>query len=164
MSRRSVVVALVATLLTTAVPIAQTRRSTAAKPAPPAEMRTEPAKVNCPQVLGQGVQTARTFCDVVITRDPAEGIIVQLPAPHRRRHADVRSAQPSYLFGGVGEDEPGLPALHGDGGSPGVRQHASRQGGSAERIPHGQGPIRSDLRRFGSGWCQSSGADGAPRR
>ena len=80
MSRRSVLVALVATLLTTAVPIAQTRRSTAAKPTPPAEMRTEPAKVNCPQVLGQGVQTTRTFCDVVITRDPAEGIIVQLPA------------------------------------------------------------------------------------
>jgi len=61
------------------IPIAQTRRSTA-KPAPPAEMRTEAAKVTCPQVLGQGVQSGRTFCDVVITRDPAEGIIVQLPA------------------------------------------------------------------------------------
>ena len=44
-------------------------------------MRTEPAKVNCPQVLGQGIQTTRMFCDVIITRDPAEGIIVQLP-PH----------------------------------------------------------------------------------
>ena len=43
-------------------------------------MRTEAAKVTCPQVLGQGVQSARTFCDVVITRDPAEGVIVQLPA------------------------------------------------------------------------------------
>ena len=45
-------VALVATLLTTAVPIAQTRRTTAPRPAALAEMRTEPAKVNCPQVLG----------------------------------------------------------------------------------------------------------------
>jgi hypothetical protein len=43
-------------------------------------MRTEPAKVNCPQVLGVGVQSARSFCDVIITRDPAEGIIVPLPA------------------------------------------------------------------------------------
>jgi hypothetical protein len=60
---------------------AQARRGTTAKPTPPAEMRTEAAKVTCPQVLGQGVQTGRTFCDVVITRDPAEGIIVQLP-PH----------------------------------------------------------------------------------
>ena len=73
-------VVVVAMLLTTAIPKAQTRRSTTAKPAPPVELRTEAAKVNCPQVLGQGVQTARTFCDVVITRDPAEGIIVALPA------------------------------------------------------------------------------------
>jgi hypothetical protein len=67
-------------LLTTAAPIAQTRRTTA-KPAPPAELRTEAAKVTCPQVLGQGVQMARTFCDVIITRDPAEGVLVALP-PH----------------------------------------------------------------------------------
>ena len=50
-------------MLAAPVPFAQTRRSTTA--APPAAMRTEPAKMNCPQVLGQGVQTARTFCDVV---------------------------------------------------------------------------------------------------
>jgi hypothetical protein len=36
--------------------------------------------MNCPQVLGQGVQTARTFCDIVVTRDPAEGVIIPLPA------------------------------------------------------------------------------------
>jgi hypothetical protein len=46
-----------------------------------AAIRTEPAKVNCPQVLGVGVQTGRTFCEVVMTRDPALGIIVPLP-PH----------------------------------------------------------------------------------
>jgi hypothetical protein len=63
-----------------ATPTAQTRRSSTAKPAAPAAMVKEPAKVTCPQALGQGLQTSRTFCDVIITRDPAEGVIVQLPA------------------------------------------------------------------------------------
>ena len=58
--------------------IAQARRGGAAAPA--AAMRTEPAKVNCPQLLGVGVQSARSFCDVIVTRDPAEGIIIPLPA------------------------------------------------------------------------------------
>ena len=57
--------------------IAQARRGGAA---PAAAMRTEPAKVNCPQLLGIGVQSARSFCDVIVTRDPAEGIIIPLPA------------------------------------------------------------------------------------
>lgn len=69
---------LVAALLIAPVTTAQTRRTTAA---PATAMRTEPAKINCPQVLGQGVQTARSFCDVTITRDPAEGVIIPLP-PH----------------------------------------------------------------------------------
>lgn len=78
---RLYLVVVAATLLNAALPIAQARRGTTAKPAPLAEVRTEAAKVNCPQVLGLGVQTTRTFCDVVITRDPAEGTIVALP-PH----------------------------------------------------------------------------------
>jgi len=57
--------------------LAQARRGGAAAAA---AMRTEPAKVTCPQMLGVGVQTGRSFCDVIITRDPAEGIIVPLPA------------------------------------------------------------------------------------
>jgi hypothetical protein len=59
---------------------AQTRR-TPARPAAPAALRTEPAMIMCPEVLGEGVQTRRTFCDVLIGRDPADGIIVTLP-PH----------------------------------------------------------------------------------
>ena len=35
----------------------------------------------CPNPLGQGVQTRRTFCDVLTGRDPADGIIVDVP-PH----------------------------------------------------------------------------------
>ena len=58
--------------------LAQARRGGAAAAA--AAMRTEPAKVSCPQMLGVGVQSARSFCDVIITRDPAEGIIIPLPA------------------------------------------------------------------------------------
>jgi hypothetical protein len=76
--RRAGVILLVAVILAAPVTFAQTRRSTAA--APLEAMRTEPAKMNCPQVLGQGVQTARTFCDIVVTRDPAEGVIIPLPA------------------------------------------------------------------------------------
>lgn len=79
MISRLAVITLAAALLAPAAPLAQARRSTTT--AAPAAMRTEPAKVACPQVLGQGLQTSRTFCDVVITRDPAEGIIVALP-PH----------------------------------------------------------------------------------
>jgi len=57
---------------------AQTRgRATAAAPA----TRTEAPSIKCPQVLGEGVQTKRTFCDVVIARDPAGGILIPLP-PH----------------------------------------------------------------------------------
>jgi hypothetical protein len=44
-------------------------------------VRTEAPKITCPQVLGEGVQSKRVFCDVLIGRDPASGIIVPLP-PH----------------------------------------------------------------------------------
>jgi len=42
---------------------------------------TEPAMVECPTPLGDGVKTTRVFCDVLIGDDPAAGIIVKLP-PH----------------------------------------------------------------------------------
>src|SRR5688572_31056519 len=55
-------------------------RTPARPPAQPA-LVIEAAKLSCPQVLGEGVQTRRTFCDVSIGRDPAGGIIITLP-PH----------------------------------------------------------------------------------
>jgi hypothetical protein len=65
---------------------AQARRTQPRRPAAPtakpAAPVTEPAAVACPQVLGEGVTTQRTFCDVLIGRDPVAGIIVTLP-PHR---------------------------------------------------------------------------------
>jgi hypothetical protein len=54
----------------------------AAPTAKPAAQTTEPAMVSCPQVLGDGVATGRSYCDVLIGREPAGGIIVTLP-PHR---------------------------------------------------------------------------------
>jgi hypothetical protein len=78
MIERFALITLAAALLAPAAPLAQARRGTTT--AVPAAMRTEAAKVTCPQVLGQGLQTTRIFCDVIITRDPAEGIIVALPA------------------------------------------------------------------------------------
>ena len=62
-------VSLVATTLTVAAAEAQTRR-------------TDPAEVRCPSVLGVGVTTDRTFCDVLTGQDPAQGVIVEVP-PHR---------------------------------------------------------------------------------
>ena len=59
-------VSLMATTLTVAVAEAQTRR-------------TDPAEVKCPSVLGVGVTTDRTFCDVLIGQDPAQGVIVEVP-------------------------------------------------------------------------------------
>ena len=43
--------------------------------------RTEPAMFECPSLLGEGVQTKRSFCDVLTGRDTAEGIVIKLP-PH----------------------------------------------------------------------------------
>lgn len=62
---------------------AQTKRSqptrrTAAKPVP---VKTEPAQIECPSVLGIGLTTRRTYCDVLTGRTPAEGIVIKLP-PH----------------------------------------------------------------------------------
>ena len=41
---------------------------------------TEPAIVECPSVLGDGVQTLRTFCDVLTGRDVSGGVIIKLPS------------------------------------------------------------------------------------
>jgi len=51
----------------------------ASKPAAPAP-RIELAMVNCPQVLGTGTLTQRTYCEVPIGNDAAVGIIVTFPA------------------------------------------------------------------------------------
>ena len=80
-------IALVVLALVAAPAATQTRpaprRTTPARRAPPPlpPLQTEPAMITCPNPLGDGVQTRRSFCDVLTGRDPAEGILVEIP-PH----------------------------------------------------------------------------------
>jgi hypothetical protein len=51
----------------------------AAKAAAPQRL-AGPADVTCPQVLGTGIGSKLEFCDVVTGRNPAEGVVIHLPA------------------------------------------------------------------------------------
>lgn len=44
-------------------------------------LKTEPAEVTCPESLGTGARTKASFCFVLAGRDPAAGVIVEIP-PH----------------------------------------------------------------------------------
>lgn len=60
---------------------AQTRQ----RPAPrrtALAVKTEAAALECPHVLGRGVATHRSFCDIEVSADPSTGALVRLP-PHR---------------------------------------------------------------------------------
>src|SRR5205085_6129481 len=91
---RLLVASVIAVLAALPAPLAgQTRRTPAPRTptqrppaapktrAQPPEPKVEPAAMTCPQPLGTGVQTKRLFCDVLVGRDPAGGIIITLP-PH----------------------------------------------------------------------------------
>src|SRR4029077_8989956 len=60
---------------------AQTRRP-APRPVPPGPPIHEAPQVTCPAPLGSGVSTKQAFCDVLIGRDPAAGILIAIP-PHK---------------------------------------------------------------------------------
>jgi hypothetical protein len=71
---------LVAVALSVSPLHAQTRRRPPArKPATPA-LKSEPATVKCPALLGRGVRTRSEFCDVLVSRQPADGILITIPA------------------------------------------------------------------------------------
>jgi hypothetical protein len=59
----------------------QTKRP-ATRPAPQPPPVKENAEVTCPAPLGTGVNTNRTFCDVLTGRDPSAGILITIP-PHK---------------------------------------------------------------------------------
>ena len=80
MTVRPAALVLIAAIAGGAVISAQTKRPPARGPAQ-TPLKTEPATVNCPAVLGEGARTGRLFCDVLIERDPAAGITIQFP-PH----------------------------------------------------------------------------------
>lgn len=75
-------IALVGLLVVSTTLTAQTRRAPARRAAPaPVPPILEAVDVQCPTPLGTGVNTRRSFCDVLIGRVPANGIIIPLP-PH----------------------------------------------------------------------------------
>ena len=73
---RQAVSAVIIALLIPAGTAAQSRQSRK-----PAALKTEPAKVQCPEPLGTGTRTAASYCFVLAGRDPAGGVIVTIP-PH----------------------------------------------------------------------------------
>jgi hypothetical protein len=70
--------ALVALVIAAAAAEGQTTRRPAARRTQP-PLTTVDADVTCPALLGVGVKTRRTYCDVLTGREPAEGIIVKVP-------------------------------------------------------------------------------------
>ncbi|HTM25494.1 MAG TPA: hypothetical protein VL225_09900 [Vicinamibacterales bacterium] len=81
--RRALTAVLVMSLL--ASPLAAQKRKTPVRKTP-AKAAAGPSKtitpdVKCPSLIGMGVKTVRSFCDVPAGRDPAQGIVITLP-PH----------------------------------------------------------------------------------
>jgi hypothetical protein len=82
MNKRFLLIVAGCTLLS--VPLAAQARRTAPRPAPapaPPATTTVEVALECPSSLGNGVQTRKTYCDVMTGRDQAEGIVITLP-PH----------------------------------------------------------------------------------
>ena len=79
---RSIGVSILVAVLMSAVALEaqQRRRTPARKPAPPAPPKVEPAQFTCPEPLGSGLKTKLAFCFVLAGREPAEGVLVTIPA------------------------------------------------------------------------------------
>ena len=82
---RRFVAALVIAALAVSPAFAQKKKTTTKKKAPvkaaavPPKVATPDTK--CPSLIGMGVKTVRSFCDVPAGRDPQQGILITLP-PH----------------------------------------------------------------------------------
>ncbi len=71
--------------LTIAVPVfAQARKPVRKTPPPPAASAVKKVApdMSCPAPLGVGARTKLAFCEVMAGRDPAGGVIIQVP-PHK---------------------------------------------------------------------------------
>lgn len=85
--RRLLTPVLIAVVLASVPAAAQSRRVPkkapvkSAKAAAPAPLKTITPDVKCPSLIGMGMKTVRSFCDVPAGRDPAQGIVITLP-PH----------------------------------------------------------------------------------
>src|SRR5438067_6244142 len=70
------VMAVLAMLLAAGPAAAQRHKPPVKKtPAKTAAMKTVTPDVKCPSLIGMGVKTVRSFCDVLAGRDPSEGIV-----------------------------------------------------------------------------------------
>jgi hypothetical protein len=67
-----------------AVPAFAQARKPARKAAPPpaAAMKTVAPDITCPAPLGIGVRSKLAFCEILAGRDPATGMLIQIP-PHK---------------------------------------------------------------------------------
>ena len=76
---------LAACLALAAAPLDAQRKPPARKPAArtakPVPPKIATPEVKCPSLIGMGVKTVRSFCDLPAGRDPAQGILIVLP-PH----------------------------------------------------------------------------------
>ena len=73
----------IAIALIVAVPLsAQTRRPERRPPPPPPPPTKVAPEMTCPASLGDGVRTKAAFCEVMAGRDPAGGVLIQIP-PHK---------------------------------------------------------------------------------
>jgi hypothetical protein len=81
---RRFVAALIVAALAVAPAVAQTKK-TSSKKKPPSNAAAVPPKIatpeiKCPSLIGMGVKTVRSFCDVPAGRDPEQGVVITLPA------------------------------------------------------------------------------------
>jgi len=60
----------------------QQRRAGRRAPAKPPTPKTEAAAFQCPSPLGAGATSKQEFCDVATGRNPADGVVIDLP-PHK---------------------------------------------------------------------------------
>jgi hypothetical protein len=75
------VLAFVMVIAMAAPSFAQARRPVRKPVAPPAPaMKRGAPEMTCPAPLGVGVKTRLSFCEVMAGRDPAAGVIIQIPA------------------------------------------------------------------------------------
>jgi hypothetical protein len=84
MRRVVVLVAVLAAIAGSLAAAEPQRRRAPAKKTPPqksATTKTVTPEMKCPSLIGMGVKTIRSFCDVPAGRDPAQGIVLVLP-PH----------------------------------------------------------------------------------
>jgi hypothetical protein len=65
-------------------PVFAQKKTSTKKKAPPKAAAVPPKiatpDVKCPSLIGMGVKTVRSFCDVPAGREPAQGVVITLPA------------------------------------------------------------------------------------